>query len=71
MIEGNFIPTVTIPMEEYKMLIRNSSMLEIILNHKIDKAYPSEVESETLRIQKLMAPLTIEAPENAAEGEDA
>ncbi len=74
MNEGTFIPSipsVTISLEEYKMLVRNSSMLEILLSHNIERAYPSEVEKEILRIRKLVAPLTIEAPEDAAEGEDA
>ncbi len=71
MNEATFIPTVTISLEEYKMLVRNSSMLEVILSIEIDKAYPSDLEREIMRIRKLMAPLTIEDPEDAAEGEDA
>lgn len=63
----NEMNTVNVSLEEYKMLIRNSTLLEIILNHKIEKSFPSEVELEILRIQKLVAPLTVKAPEDAAE----
>ena len=67
--------TITITTEEYARLVRNSAYLEVILAHKIDKAYPSDVEAEIQRIQGILLPLTIvteaegvrKAPE---EGED-
>ena len=69
----NTINTITIDVEEYAGLIRRSALLDVILSCKVDKAYPSETEKEVLRIKELIGPsaLTISAPEEEGEGDDA
>ncbi len=65
---GEIVGTMVITTDEYKDLVRRSVMLDVLLSHKVDRAYPSEIEREVVRFRTFFG---LDADEKPEERDDA